>query len=65
MTSSGQKLRLAEQGLENKNRTKKGDMIITVIIKLPEKLSAKENELYEKLKRFSSTDIRKDFGNGK
>ena len=65
LTSSGQKLRLSGQGLENKNRTKKGDMIITVNIKFPEKLSAKETELYEKLKRFSSADIRKDMTNEK
>ena len=65
MTSSGQKLRLAGQGLENKNKSKKGDMIITVMIKLPEKLSAKETELYEKLRRFSSSEIRKDMINEK
>lgn len=65
MTSSGQKLRLEGQGLENKNKSKKGDMIITVMIKLPEKLSAKELELYEKLKILSNSDIRKDMTNEK
>lgn len=65
MTSSGQKLKLAEQGLENKSKTKKGDMIITVMIKLPDNLSDEEKELYSKLKDLSSYDIRKDMQNGK
>lgn len=65
MTSSGQKLRLTGQGLENKSKTKKGDMIVTVMIKLPEKLSDEEKELYEKLKNISANDIRKDMKNAK
>ena len=65
MTSSGQKLRLAGQGIENKNKSKKGDMIITASIKMPEKLSEEEKELYTKLKELSSFDIRKDMKNDK
>lgn len=65
MTSSGQKLRLAGQGLENKSKTKKGDMIITVMIKLPDKYSDEEKTLFEKLKDISSFDIRKDMKNDK
>ena len=65
MTSSGQKLRLAGQGIENKNKSKKGDMIITISIKMPEKLSEEEKELYSKLKELSSHDIRKDMKNDK
>ncbi len=65
MTSSGQKLRLAGQGIENKNKSKKGDMIITISIKIPEKLSDEEKELYTKLKELSSFDIRKDMKNDK
>lgn len=64
MTSSGQKLRLSGQGLENKTKTKKGDMIITVSIKVGEKLSKEEKALYEKLKELSSFDVRKDMKNG-
>ncbi len=60
MTSSGQKLRLAGMGLYNKSKTKKGDMIITVLIKLPQKLSKKEQELYDELKTISNDDIRAD-----
>ena len=65
MTSSGQKLRLAGQGIENKSKSKKGDMIITISIKLPEKLSDEEKVLYEKLRDLSSFDIRKEMKNDK
>ncbi len=63
MTSSGQKLRLAGLGLDNKSKTKKGDIIITVLIKLPENISNKEKELYAKLMEISKDDIRKDLKN--
>lgn len=65
MTSSGQKLRLSAQGLENKSKTKKGDIIITVLIKLPEKLTEEEKTLYSKLKEISKYDIRKDMNDEK
>ena len=65
MTSSGQKLKLAGQGLENKSKSKKGDMIITVMLKLEDNISEEEQALYEKLKDLSSFDIRKDMKNGK
>lgn len=65
MTSSGQKLRLSGQGIENKTKSKKGDMIITISIKMPDKLSEEEKELYTKLKELSSHDIRKEMQNGK
>lgn len=64
-TSSGQKLRISGQGLENKTKTKRGDIIITVQIKLPQNLSEEEKELYQKLKSLSKSDIRKDFNNAK
>ncbi|MBQ3641875.1 DnaJ domain-containing protein, partial [bacterium] len=60
MTSSGQKLKLSGMGLPTKTKDKNGDMIITVLIKLPEKLSEKEKELYQQLKESSSSNIRKD-----
>ena len=60
MTSSGQKLKLSGLGLPTKAKDKNGDMIITVLIKLPSKLSKEEKELYEKLKELSSENIRKD-----
>ncbi len=60
MTSTGQKLRLTGLGLENKSTTKRGDIIINVIIKLPKNLSDKEIELYKRLKNISDEDVRKD-----
>ena len=64
-TSSGQKLKIASQGLQDKAKTKRGDIIIRVQIKFPETLSEEEKELYEKLKNISNSDIRKDFNNAK
>ncbi len=65
MTSSGQKLKLAGLGLDNKSKTKKGDIIVTVIIKLPETLSEKEKQLYNQLKDIVNNDIREEMNNGK
>ena len=65
MTSSGQKLRLAELGVEDKSKSKKGDMIVTVQIKLPERLSEREKALYNQLKELSKHNIRKDLNNAK
>lgn len=58
MTSSGQKLKLKELGLENRTLDRKGDIIINVLIKLPENLSEKERTLYSELKELSTGDIR-------
>lgn len=65
MTSSGQKLRLSGLGLDNKSKTKKGDIIITVYIKLPQSLTDNEKKLYEELKNISQNDIRIDMKNAK
>lgn len=64
LTSSGQKLRLAGLGAENKSG-EKGDIIITVLIKMPDKISEKEKALYEELKNCACFDARKDFNNAK
>ena len=48
-TSSGQKFRLHEQGVFDKETGKRGDHIVTVYIKMPKNLSPKEKELYNKL----------------
>lgn len=55
-TSSGQKFRLAGQGLKQGNKT--GDMIITVNIEVPLNPSKEELELYKKLKDITKTNIR-------
>lgn len=60
-TSSGQKFRLAGQGL-NKNG-KIGDMIVTVAIEIPKRLSDDEVKLYEKLKKLSADNIRENLLN--
>jgi len=55
-THSGQKFRLAGQGLVQDN--KKGDMIVTVNIEVPKNPSAEEIELYKKLRAITKRDIR-------
>ena len=53
MTKSGQKFRLANQGMQTKGKF--GDMIVTVEIQLAEKLSKEEISLYEKLRKVSNS----------
>ncbi len=65
LTSSGQKLKLAGMGIFNKSKTKRGDMIITIYIKLPASLSEREKELYTELSKYPDKNIRKDFNNAK
>lgn len=57
-TQSGQKFRLAGEGLTQAG--KKGDMIVTVKIEVPEKPSEKEIELYKKLRDITKTNIREN-----
>ena len=57
-TSSGQRFRLNGQGICDKETGLYGDMIVTVIIKLPSKLSEKEIELYKDLQKISNYDVR-------
>lgn len=48
-THSGQKFRLAGQGIPDSNTTKRGDQTITVRIEIPPNLTQKEKELYQEL----------------
>lgn len=57
-THSGQKFRLAGQGL--KQNGKIGDMIVTVNIEVPKSPSAQEIELYKKLRDITKNDIREN-----
>ena len=57
-TSSGQRFRLNGQGLYLKDKGINGDMIVTVVIKIPPKLSDKEIELYKYLRENSNYDVR-------
>lgn len=58
-TNSGQKFRLSGQGLESRDKLgKKGDMIVTVNIEIPKKLSKEEIKLYEQLRDISESNVR-------
>lgn len=57
-THSGQKFRLAGQGL--KQNEKVGDMIVTVNIEVPKNPSEKEIELYKELRNITKSDIREN-----
>lgn len=61
-TRSGQKFRIAKQGL--KKNGKIGDLIVTVSIEISHNLSDDEIKLYKQLKNLSSEDVRKNFGYG-
>lgn len=56
-TKSGQKFRLQGQGLTKNGVV--GDLIVTVEIQIPENLSEEELDLYRKLAKLSTNDIRK------
>lgn len=60
-THSGQKFRLAGQGLKQNGKT--GDMIVIVHIEIPCSLSDDEIRLYEKLKKISTQNIRENLLN--
>ena len=62
-TSSGQRFRLKGQGIYDKALKKNSDMIVTVVIKLPGKLSDREIELYKSLEENSSCNIREGLKN--
>ena len=61
-TCSGQKFRIAKQGL--KKNGKIGDLIVTVSIEFSHNLSDDEIKLYEQLKNLSSDNVRENFGYG-
>lgn len=61
-TNSGQKFRLAGQGLVDGSKI--GDLIVTVHIEIPCSLSDDEIKLYEKLKKLSQQNIRENLLNG-
>ena len=60
-TCSGQKFRIAGQGIKKNGKT--GDLIITVSIEFSQDLSDDEIKLYEKLKNLSKDDVRKNLIN--
>ena len=50
-TQSGQKFRLAGEGIPDANTAKRGDQLITVRIEIPSNITQKEKELYQELAR--------------
>ena len=54
-TKNGQKIRLKGCGINSGNKT--GDMIVTLSIQIPEKLSNEEIELYKRLQAISSAKL--------
>lgn len=60
-TNSGQKFRLAGQGLVENGKI--GDMIVTVHIEIPCSLSDDERKLYEKLRKMSQHNVRENLLN--
>ena len=62
-TSSGQKFRLHEQGIFEKDGKKRGDHIVTVYIKMPKNLSQQEKDLYKKLSETRDFNPRKEVKN--
>ena len=60
-TNSGQKFRIAGQGIKKNGKT--GDIIVVVNIEFSSSLSDDEIKLYEKLKKMSSKDIRENIFN--
>lgn len=61
-THSGQKFRLAGQGI--KQNGKIGDLIVIIDIEIPQSLSDDEVKLYEKLKKLSAQNLRENLLNG-
>lgn len=57
-TSSGQKLKMTGEGLKDNKTGKKGDLIITLKIQMPKKLSQKEKDLYKELAKQREFDPR-------
>ncbi|MFA6988721.1 MAG: DnaJ C-terminal domain-containing protein [Candidatus Gastranaerophilaceae bacterium] len=59
-TSSGQKFKLTGLGLSDKDGKTKGDHLVTVYIKMPQKLTKVEKDLYEQLSKQRTFNPRED-----
>ena len=57
-TANGRRLRLRGRGLPKPKSDERGDLYIVAEIELPEKVGAKEKELWEQLRRESSFNPR-------
>ncbi len=63
LTSSGQKFRLAQEGMLDQKSKIKGDQVVIIKIEMPKSLTIEEIQLYEKLKLLSREDVRKSMKN--
>lgn len=61
-TQSGTQFTIKDKGAPSLRSEKLGDHKVTIILKVPEKLSRREKELYEELAKESGTDVNKGFG---
>ncbi len=61
LTKSGQVFRISSQGVKKNNFV--GDIIVTVKIQIPDKLSDEEIDLYAKLKKLSCENLRENSAN--
>lgn len=53
---SGETRRIRGKGLNYLNSNNRGDLIITIVVQTPKKLSPEERELFEKLKRIQTVE---------
>lgn len=60
-TKSGQKFRIASKGLKKNNLV--GDIIISVVIQIPDKITDDEIKLYKKLRELSGASLRENLLN--
>lgn len=58
-TQDGQKLRVRSQGLPKPGSTERGDLYVTIQVRLPEKLNAEETAAWEKLRDTSRFNPRR------
>jgi len=57
-TPSGQKFRLAGEGIPDANTAKRGDQLVTVRIEIPPNLTQREKELYQELAKIRNFNPR-------
>lgn len=61
-TVSGKVFRLSEYGVPKLKDDSKGDHLVSILIKIPEKLSKKEHELYQELAKEGGMQINEEKG---
>jgi molecular chaperone DnaJ len=59
-TQPGTVLRLKGKGLPEFGRAEKGDLLLRILVKIPERLSAEERNLYEQLRKMSASSASRE-----